>query len=529
MSKLYISFIFSVYSSALVFTQVQQEWVSWYSGPGNSEDRPSAISVDSSGNIYVAGYNQNTPIYGFLIIKYNPSGQQQWAKVQTCTPPTTLPVAKKVGIDRQQNVIVAGNDDLWRIFKYDPSGNLLWQQNYQYGWVNSLAIDDSSNIYVCGSGSGSGSSTDFVVIKYNRLGVQQWLAYYDSGRYDYPRMMYMDRNRNFYITGESANNIGNNDFVTVKFDSTGTLKWSNRYVSPYNNSTGPTCVTADLNGNCFASGVVADNNKGGNYFTIKYSSVGDTIWTKSYTSISANSLDHPFKIAADNLGNVIVMGRSRFMETDSYCTIKYNSSGNQLWINNLRGFPEEMQLDNQNNVYVTGTSYYSESGTQKNGIGTVKYDSAGNLKWYKQWNGPTDTSYASGVSMIIDPNINCYVTGKGSLNVYYNDIVTIKYSQLIGIEPISATVSTDYKLHQNYPNPFNPITNIKYEIIKNNSVVSLTVYDVTGRSIIDLVDEKQNKGVYEINFNANSFSSGVYFYRLEAGDFTDSKKMVLLK
>ncbi len=133
-------------------SQVQQEWVSWYSGPGNSNDVPSDIAVDSSGNVYSAGYNSNSPVYGLLLIKYSPSGQQLWAKIQTISPPTSLPRTKKVGVDREQNVILAGYDALWRIFKYNTNGTLLWQQSYQYGWVNSLSIDDSSNIYVCGSG-----------------------------------------------------------------------------------------------------------------------------------------------------------------------------------------------------------------------------------------------------------------------------------------------------------------------------------------------------------------------------------------
>ncbi|MCC6866094.1 MAG: SBBP repeat-containing protein [Ignavibacteria bacterium] len=529
-----LAFLLSVFTIHVIsqnsFAQVQQEWVSWYSGPGSSDDRPSAIAVDSSGNVYSVGYNSNSPIYGFLIIKYNPAGQQLWAKVQTITPPTTLPVAKRVGIDRQQNVIVAGDDIEWRIFKYDPSGNLLWQQRYQYGLVNSLAIDDSSNIYVCGSGSGSGSSTDFVVIKYNPQGVQQWLAYYDSGRYDYPASMYMDKNKNIYVTGESANSQNNQDFLTVKFDSTGTLKWSNRYISPYNNSTLPISVTSDFNGNCFATGVLSHPTQGYNYFTIKYSSLGDTLWTSSYTSISDNSLDHPFKIAADNLGNAIVMGRSRFMERDSYGTIKYDQIGNLLWVNHLPGFPADMKLDGENNIYVSGAAYYVNNGHPVNSMGTVKYDQAGIQKWIKYWNGPADSNDVFGVSMTIDFNKNVYVLGRGSLTASYFDMVTIKYSQLIGIEPIGTTIATEYKLHQNYPNPFNPNTIIKYEIIKNNSQVNLSVFDITGRGLTVLVDEKQNNGVYEIKFNANSFSSGVYFYRLTVnGNIVDTRKMILVK
>lgn len=531
--KIYITLIFTIifqYCAVDLFAQVQQEWVAWYSGIGSSDDRSSAIAVDSSGNVYSAGYNQNTPVYGFLIIKYNQAGQQQWVRIQSFNPPTTLPITKKIGVDRQGNIIVAGYDALWRVLKYDTNGNLLWQQSYQYGLVNSLSIDDSSNIYVCGSGSGSGSSTDFVVIKYNPQGVQQWLAYYDSGRYDYPASMFMDKNRNIYVTGESANAQNNQDFLTVKFDSNGTLRWSNRYVSPFNNSTLPTSVTADLNGNCFATGIVADFNES-DYFTIKYSPSGDTLWTRSYTSISSNSIDHPFKIAADNLSNVIVMGRSRFMETDSYGTIKYDGNGNLLWVQNIRGFPEDMKIDNQNNVYVSGTAYYTENGYQLNGIGTVKYEPNGNQIWFKYWNGPADSNSVYGVSMTIDFSKNVYVLGRGSLiqGVSFFDMVTIKYSQPIGILPIGSIVSNEFKLFQNYPNPFNPVTKIKYQIAGSNINVKLTVFDILGREVATLVNEQLKPGTYEAEWNASNYSGGIYFYRLIVDDYNETNKMVLIK
>lgn len=89
-------------------------------------------------------------------------------------------------------------------------------------------------------------------------------------------------------------------------------------------------------------------------------------------------------------------------------------------------------------------------------------------------------------------------------------------------------IAGKYSLSQNYPNPFNPVTNIKYQIT-NNGIVTLKVFDIMGREISTIVNEKQNSGTYEVKFNANSIPSGVYFYRLQAGNFTDTKKMLLIK
>lgn len=92
------------------------------------------------------------------------------------------------------------------------------------------------------------------------------------------------------------------------------------------------------------------------------------------------------------------------------------------------------------------------------------------------------------------------------------------------------TVSTpkEYILNQNYPNPFNPTTVIEFVIPKADNV-SLKIYDVLGREVATLLNERRNAGVYRVNFNAASLSSGTYFYRLQSGGFTQTKKMILVK
>jgi hypothetical protein len=106
--------------------------------------------------------------------------------------------------------------------------------------------------------------------------------------------------------------------------------------------------------------------------------------------------------------------------------------------------------------------------------------------------------------------------------------ITITYRPIIGIKNISSEVPSSFLLNQNYPNPFNPNTNIRYQI-SNNSFVSMKLYDALGRNIETLVNEKQSAGTYEANWDASNYPSGVYFYKLEAGDFSQVKKMILIK
>ena len=84
------------------------------------------------------------------------------------------------------------------------------------------------------------------------------------------------------------------------------------------------------------------------------------------------------------------------------------------------------------------------------------------------------------------------------------------------------------KLEQNYPNPFNPATQIEYNIAKDD-FVSLTVYDALGRIVKTLVCKDQKAGKYSVTLNAEDLTSGIYFYRITAGEFTDTKKLILLK
>ena len=89
-------------------------------------------------------------------------------------------------------------------------------------------------------------------------------------------------------------------------------------------------------------------------------------------------------------------------------------------------------------------------------------------------------------------------------------------------------IPLNFNLHQNYPNPFNPLTKIKFDIPKQ-SFVKLVIYDLLGREVSVLVNNELKSGRYDVSFDAVNYSSGIYFYKLTAGDFTDTKKMVLMK
>jgi hypothetical protein len=105
--------------------------------------------------------------------------------------------------------------------------------------------------------------------------------------------------------------------------------------------------------------------------------------------------------------------------------------------------------------------------------------------------------------------------------VFTIDIVT-------GLEEDKQSIPSEFNLSQNYPNPFNPVTLIKYQV-PEASLVSIKVYDIIGREVAVLVNEEKSPGNYQVSFSSENLASGVYFYKMVAGDFSSVKKMNLLK
>lgn len=111
----------------------------------------------------------------------------------------------------------------------------------------------------------------------------------------------------------------------------------------------------------------------------------------------------------------------------------------------------------------------------------------------------------------------------------FSDDNIVKVSNLpVGVEDENNFVADDFSLEQNYPNPFNPSTSIQYRVSSISQVI-LKVYDVLGNEVATLVNEQKPAGSYEVKFNAEGLSSGIYFYKLQAGSLLETKKMILMK
>ncbi len=122
-----------------------------------------------------------------------------------------------------------------------------------------------------------------------------------------------------------------------------------------------------------------------------------------------------------------------------------------------------------------------------------------------------------------DGKLDVIATGRISYDlIWYENVI-------IGdVEPLSDILPTSYALYQNYPNPFNPTASIKYQI-PELSFVTIKVYDILGNEIASLVNEEKPAGSYKVQFDGGNLTSGIYFYQLRAGNFVETKKMLLMK
>ncbi len=167
----------------------------------------------------------------------------------------------------------------------------------------------------------------------------------------------------------------------------------------------------------------------------------------------------------------------------------------------------------------------------------AKLDANGNFLWVEQAGGTLAATFGRGIAT--DGSGNSIVTGdlQGTGAAFGDitlssvsgrvDFFIAKLGLVTGIEEEFA-LPQSFNLSQNYPNPFNPTTKIKYQI-PELSLVTIKVYDVLGSEIATLVNEDKPIGSYEVEFDGAKLSSGIYYYQVQANNFIETKKMVLMK
>ncbi|NOS85274.1 MAG: T9SS type A sorting domain-containing protein [Ignavibacteria bacterium] len=418
--------------------------------------------------------------------------------------------------------------------KYDSFGNRVWVKRYN-GTANkidigyALATDLQGNILITGRSAGflqaTGTQTfdDLIVIKYTYAGIEEWVQRYnDASNSNDGGLTVTTDGENVYAGGYCGSNGQNADFITIKYSSQGTVEWVRKVSSPQSDQCSKILYNHN-NGEMYSCGTGQND-----IIVLCYDGAGILKWqTNDYNLMSDFT-----SAVLDNNGILYLLGYTELYGTLDYAILALNTTlnGGVSWLDTYNGpgsgtdIPCDIKVDNSSNIYITGSTQNSGTGMSYT---TLKYNISGIRQWGKSYNHNGVGSNIA-ASLALDNNGNVFVTGISENTSADYDFATVKYSQGIVFKKQGSEMPAEFKLHQNYPNPFNPATNIKFDIPGSGNV-KIAVYDMLGRGVKILADEYKEAGSYEINFDASALSSGTYFYKITAGDFSDIKKMVIIK
>lgn len=537
MKKIFILIMFFAVFK-VQYSQVSEQWTSLYYWPyGTYGSDFKDITTDIYGNVIVTGYVHNANSSDdYITVKYNTNGVTLWA-VQYNGPGNGGDAAYSVKTDVAGNVYVTGssyggvsNGSDYATIKYNSSGQIQWVSRYNGTGSSTdepvkLTLDNSGNVYVTGQSYNSSGNSDYLTVKYNSSGSQIYSSRYNgtgNGR-DWPQDIKVDNSGNVYVTGASSDGFADN-YATIKYNSSGSQLWVKIYNGYANGQDFGKGVAVDNSGNVYVTGWSAGYGVyNTDAVTIKYNSTGTQIWSYRYDNNNYSAFESGDNIAIDASGNIFVGGND-----EGLLMLKFNSSGSLLWSKIhitdqiYRDDFIEMALDNYSNIYITGRC---GNIVNDNDIITVKYNSNGVYQWRMRKNVTTNDWSRGGIAL--DPAGNVFIAGFLKYSSYFNVAFVTKYGSSrarFGENVIPA----DFLLYQNYPNPFNPTTNIKFDLPRNETV-TLEIFNSLGQVVSILHDGYLEAGSHEFNWNSAGLSSGVYFYTVKAGAYTDTKKMVISK
>lgn len=294
-----------------------------------------------------------------------------------------------------------------------------------------LAVDDCGNVYVTGASRGVGSLADYATIKYLPHGDTAWVRRYDgtAGGEDQATAIALDDSGNVYVTGFSWGGFSDFDYVTIKYDRNGNVLWHERYDGLAGGEDKAYAIAVDELGRVYVAGKSSGDGTSDDYATISYLHDGDTAWISRYNG-TGNGPDQASALALDDSHNVYVTGFSwGGLSSLDYATVKYDSTGNQIWAKRYDGPTNgedragDVAVDDSGYVYVTGFS--TGTGSLRDYL-TIKYYPHGDTVWARRYDGPANDRDEVR-ALAVDNIENVYVTGL-SWNYTTNlDYATIKY------------------------------------------------------------------------------------------------------
>jgi hypothetical protein len=358
-----------------------QQWVATYNGTGGTFDAGAKVIEDGSGNVYVCGGSYNASLNkDYTIIKYNSSGTQQWA-VQYNGTANMDDAAVKVGVSGGQLVVLGVSQATSTTYKpltlnLNLSTGAVISATYSSSSTTSMDVcndvykDASGNVYLVGGTPTVSHGYDFTTIKLTAATLAlAWEVDYNgaSNLDDIASGIQVDGSGNVYVTGYTTSSTQQKNMMTVKYNSSGTQQWLATYNDSLNGNDEATAIVLDASNNVYVTGYDSTIMNGTDYFTIKYNSSGTQIWSIR-TDGDAHRIDKAADIALDTTGNVIVTGESMKLNGSfEYKTMRYvqktittpADSNSEVPSANFAYYKNNGQLVNTSNSAISSVKYYT--------------------------------------------------------------------------------------------------------------------------------------------------------------------------
>jgi uncharacterized delta-60 repeat protein len=421
-------------------TEGRQEWYRIDQAPPGFSRNSGLVSLDGTGNPHVVLRHFQSTVQitqannlkkeNFSLIKLDISGNLQWYSRSGFDSFTDM---SALVLDSRNNIYITGwtnqdkkNSDILTT-KFDSSNTLLWSEIYNSpadstDIPHDISIDREGNVYVAGvSEEGKATKSNYIIIKYDSTGTEKWTARYNGPDFgsDEAQKIIADADGNVYVTGNSLNSKGNYDIATIKFNKSGQFQWAEIYDGSDGGDDVANSLELDPQGNIYVGGTSDSIGALYDYLLIKYSPLGEKIWEKRYNG-PANDGDHANAMIIDDGENAYITGWSVGYNTNTdFATVKYSPDGIRQWVErwddpsgSFEG-ANAIAVDKQANVYVTG---YSKSEGTRNDLTTVKYNSDGIQLWASQFDSDNPAS-DSGMFIVGDDNGSVYVLGESDNNL----------------------------------------------------------------------------------------------------------------
>jgi hypothetical protein len=309
-------------------------WVARWDGPQHYGDYGSSLDTDAAGNVYVGAYTYLGPRP--LLLKYDANGQLLWSRILDNNGAGVAVRVDGSAVYFGASATASGSIRDLVLWKHDLEGGLLWRRSYDgpaasYDNLADIEIDGEGNVYVAGSAGFSTSGDEITLLKYNPAGVQQWLRTYRTpgGYGDQVSDLALDVGGNPVLTGRALINssTGDQDLLTIKYDTTGNQQWLRRYSGPANGEEFGSRVVCDGDRNVFVAGWSQGVGTGADIVTLKYDVAGVEQWVRRYSG-PGDDWDVGSAIGVDDLGRVYVGGYSSQTATHGdMVVLRYSPSG----------------------------------------------------------------------------------------------------------------------------------------------------------------------------------------------------------